>query len=201
VRERLAAGRRGERPETPKPGDRLFASVQNVLVASNELAARAATLEAERAGFATLLLSTFVEGEAREVGKVLAALAREVDASAHPLGRPCCLVLGGETTVTVRGEGRGGRNQELALGAALKLDGLDDVLVVALATDGNDGPTDAAGAVADGTTMARASALGLDPFEALATNDSYTFFQRLGDLLLSGATNTNVNDLAFVFLF
>ena len=201
VRERLAAGRRGERPDTPKPGDRLFESVQNVLVASNQIAARAAVLAAERAGFATLLLSTFVEGEAREVGKVLAALAREVDASAQPLGRPCCLVFGGETTVTVRGQGRGGRNQELALGAALKLAGLDDVLVVALATDGNDGPTDAAGAVADGTTLARASARGLDAFDALAANDSYTFFQRLGDLLLSGPTNTNVNDLAFVFLF
>ena len=103
--------------------------------------------------------------------------------------------------VTVRGGGRGGRNQELALGAALKLEGLEDVLLVALATDGNDGPTDAGGAIADGTTLARARALGLDPHQALADNDSYSFFDRLDDLILTGPTNTNVNDLTFVFAF
>lgn len=201
VRQRLEAGRRGEIPETPKADDPLFATVQNLVVASNELAAQAAVAEAERRGFRALLLSTYVEGEAREVAKVYAALAREVAASGRPLPRPCCLVLGGETTVTVRGRGKGGRNQELALAAALKLDGLADVLLVALATDGNDGPTDAAGAVADGTTIARARALGLDPYAALAENDAYPFFDRLGDLLLTGPTNTNVNDLAFVFAF
>ena len=201
VRTRLEAGRRGELPETPKPGDPLFASVRNVVVASNELAARAAIGEAERRGFRSLLLSTYVEGEAREVGKVFAALAREVDASGQPLPRPCCLVAGGETTVAVRGSGKGGRSQELALGAALGIAGLPGVLVVGLATDGNDGPTDAAGAVADGSTIERARALGLDPYAALAENDAYRFFDRLGDLLLTGPTNTNVNDLMFVFAF
>jgi hydroxypyruvate reductase len=198
---RLEAGRRGQLPETPKADDPLFQSVQNVVVASNELAALAALAEAERRGFRALLLSTFVEGEAREVGRVVAGLAREVAAAGRPLPRPCCLVLGGETTVTVHGQGLGGRNQELALSAAPKLDGVQDVLVVGLATDGNDGPTDAAGAVADGTTMARARALALDPYDYLARNDSYHFFEPLGDLLLTGPTNTNVNDLVFVFAF
>jgi hydroxypyruvate reductase len=198
---RLEAGRRGELPETPKADDPLFAAVQNVVVASNELAALAAVAQAERAGFAAQLLTTYVEGEAREVGKVVAALGREVAAAGRPLPPPCCLVLGGETTVTVRGQGKGGRNQELALAAALKIDGLADVLVVALATDGNDGPTDAAGAVVDGATLARARALGLDPHAALAENDAYGFFDRLGDLLMTGPTNTNVNDLTFVFGF
>ena len=198
---RLSAGERGELPETPKADDPLFERVHNVIVASNELAALAAVGEAEQRGFHSLLLSTYVEGEAREVARVFAALAREVAASGRPLSRPCCLVAGGETTVTVRGTGRGGRNQELALAAALKLAGLPDVLLVALATDGNDGPTDAAGAVADGTTLARARRLGLDPFAALANNDAYPFFEALGDLLLTGPTNTNVNDLTFIFAF
>jgi hydroxypyruvate reductase len=201
VRQRLAAGRRGELPDTPKADASLFARVQNLVVASNELAALAAVAEAERRGFRSLLLSTFVEGEAREVAKVLAAIAREVHASGRPLARPCCLVAGGETTVTVRGPGRGGRNQELALAAAQKLAGLPDLLLVALATDGNDGPTDAAGALADGSTLARAAQQGLDPQQALAENDSYAFFEALGDLLLSGPTNTNVNDLTFIFAF
>lgn len=201
VRARIEAGCRGELPETPKPGDPLFERVHVLLVASNDLAARAAVRAAEAEGFHALLLSTYVEGEAREVGKLLAALAREVDASGRPLPRPCCLVLGGETTVTVRGDGRGGRNQEAALGAALKLSGVPDVLVACLATDGNDGPTDAAGALADGTTLARAAALGLGPHDHLARNDAYAFFDALGDLLRCGPTNTNVNDLLFVFAF
>jgi hydroxypyruvate reductase len=201
VREHLDRGRRGLLSDTPKADAPLFKRVQNLVVGSNEAAALAAVGEAERRGFNCLLLSTFVEGEAREVARVFAALAREVNAHGRPLARPCCLLAGGETTVTVRGQGRGGRNQELALAAALKLAGLPDVLLVALATDGNDGPTDAAGAVADGSTLARAAQLGLDPQRALADNDAYPFFDALGDLLLSGPTNTNVNDLTFIFAF
>jgi glycerate 2-kinase len=201
IRARLEAGCRGELAETPKPDDPLFESVHNVLVASNRLAAEAAMRQAQRSGFHSLLLSTYVEGEAREVAKVCAALAHEVHASGQPLRRPCCLIMGGETTVTVRGQGRGGRNQELALSAAQRIAGLPDVLVVALATDGNDGPTDAAGAMTDGSTIERAGRIGLDPYAALADNDAYVFFERLGDLLLTGPTNTNVNDLIFVFAF
>ncbi len=199
VVERLRSGREGRTEETPKRGDPLFASTRTIVVASNELAAASAVHQAEAEGLEALLLSTYVEGEARVVGIVAAALAREEAHRNGPLPRPCCLVLGGETTVRVRGTGLGGRNQELALAAAEKIAGLDDVIVASLATDGNDGPTDAAGALADGTTLARARALGLDSARALADNDAYRFFEQLGDLLLTGPTNTNVNDLIFVF--
>jgi glycerate 2-kinase len=201
VVDRLRAGRAGRLPETPKPGDPIFERTQTVVVASNELAAEAAQRQAEAEGLNTLLLSTYVEGEAREVAKVFAALAREEVARGRPAARPCCLIAGGETIVRVRGEGMGGRNQELALAAAEKLAGLDDVLLAALATDGTDGPTDAAGAVVDGTTIARARALGLEPEHHLAENDAYHFFEPLGDLLIPGPTNTNVNDLLFVFVW
>jgi hydroxypyruvate reductase len=199
VARRLRDGRDGKIPDTPKPGDPLFERVQTVVVASNELAAEAGVRWAEAEGLSALLLSTYVEGEAREVAKVVAALAREEAASDRPLRRPACLILGGETTVQVRGNGVGGRNQELALAASLKIAGLDDVVIAALATDGNDGPNDATGALVDGSTVARARSRGLDPEAYLANNDAYHFFEGLGDLLITGPTNTNVNDLLFVF--
>ena len=148
----------------------------------------------------TLMLSNYIEGEARDVGIVLAAIAREIAASGEPIPRPACVVCSGETTVTIRGRGRGGRNQELALAAALKIAGLNDVLVVGFATDGIDGPTDAAGAIAFGGTVERARALGLDPDHYLSDNDSYHFFERIGDLIVTGPTNTNVADLMFVIV-
>ncbi|MGQ9567614.1 MAG: glycerate kinase type-2 family protein [Anaerolineae bacterium] len=200
VRERLERGAAGEVPETPKPGDPVFHRVQNVVVADNAAAAQAAVREAQRLGYHALLLSTFVEGEAREVAKVFASIAKEMARHGRPLPRPGCLVAGGETTVTVRGEGKGGRNQELALAAALALEGWEGVLVVGLATDGTDGPTDSAGAIASGTTVARARALGLDPEDHLRRNDSYPFFKALGDGLFLGPTQTNVNDLIFVMV-
>jgi glycerate 2-kinase len=184
--------------ETPKPGDPVFERVQHVVVGSNRLAALAAVEKARQLGFNALLLSTYVEGEAREVAKVAAALAKGMCAHGDPLPPPACLVWGGETTVTIRGEGKGGRNQELALAAALQLSGWPGVLVMALATDGTDGPTDGAGAVVTGETVARARALGLDPRAALEANDSYPFFDALGDLIRTGPTGTNVNDLLFI---
>jgi glycerate 2-kinase len=199
--EHLAAGVAGKMAETPKEGDAVFATVYNLIVGSNEIAARAALNRARESGFNTQLLSTYVEGEAREVAKVLAAVAKEMAKSGQPIPRPGCLVVGGETTVTITGEGKGGRNQEMALAAALAIEGWEDVMVVALATDGTDGPTDAAGAVATGETVAWARELGLDPEEYLANNDSYHFFEALGELIVTGPTNTNVNDLAFVFAF
>jgi glycerate 2-kinase len=199
VRERLRAGLDGCLPDTPKPGDPLFDRVQNVIVGSNRLAAEAAVAAAEAHGFHALLLSTFVEGEAREVARVAAALAKELVAHDRPVPRPACLVWGGETTVTVRGQGKGGRNQELALAASLALEGLPNVVLVALGTDGTDGPTDAAGAVVTGETVARARALGLDAAAYLENNDAYPFFDALGDLIRTGPTGTNVNDLLFVF--
>lgn len=201
VRARLQDGRDGKISDTPKPGDPLFDRVQTVVVGSNELAAEAAVLQSETEGLSALLLTTYVEGEAREVAKVVAALAREETARNRPLPRPACLILGGETTVTVRGKGVGGRNQELALAASQKIVGLDNVIIAALATDGNDGPNDATGAIADGSTVARARAAGLNPDTYLANNDAYNFFNGLGDLLITGPTNTNVNDLLFVFVW
>jgi hydroxypyruvate reductase len=201
VRARLEAGRRGEIPDTPGPDDPRFAQVTNVIVGDNRLAAQAAVERARALGLHALLLSTYIEGEAREVGRVVAGLAKELAATGMPLPRPACLVLGGETTVTVRGPGRGGRNQELALAAALALDGWSEgVAVATLATDGGDGTGDAAGAVATGATVARARALGLDPAAALTANDSYTFWHALGDGIVTGPTGTNVNDLTFVIV-
>ncbi|MCK4314849.1 MAG: glycerate kinase [Anaerolineae bacterium] len=186
--------------ETPKPGDPIFERVQHVIVGSNRLAALAAVEKARQLGFNALLLSTYVEGEAREVARVAAALAKGMRAHGDPLSPPACLVWGGETTVTIHGEGKGGRNQELALAAALSLDGWPGILVMALATDGTDGPTDGAGAVVTGETVARARVLGLDPRAALEANDSYPFFDALGDLIRTGPTGTNVNDLLFVLV-
>lgn len=199
--EHLSQGRDGLNPETPKEGDSIFANTYNLVIGSNEIAAMAAVRKAKEFGFNSMLLSTFVEGEAREVAKFFASIAKEIAHSGHPLRRPACVVAGGETTVTVRGQGLGGRNQELALAAALEIAGMEDVIIVASATDGSDGPTDACGAIADGSTIDRAREKGLDATLYLAGNDSYHFFQKLGDLIITGPTNTNVNDLTFIFVF
>ncbi len=200
VREHLAAGMAGAVPETPKAADPCFARVTNLVIGSNRVAARAAAHAAQEAGYRPLLLSTFVEGEAREVAKVAAALMRSVRTYGEPLPPPACLLWGGETTVTVRGNGKGGRNQELALAAALALEGLPDVALLALATDGTDGPTDAAGAIVDGATAGRARALGLDLHAALRANDAYPALAALEALLRLGPTGTNVNDLLVMLI-
>ena len=194
VRQRLGSGA----AETPKPRDRIFERVQNVIVGSNRLAVDAAARQARALGFRTMVLSTFVQGEAREIAHVYAAMAREIRASGRPLRRPACVIAGGETTVTIRGRGLGGRNQELALAAAIDIAGLKDVAILSVGTDGVDGPTDAAGAIADGTTQARAAAKGLHPATYLANNDSYHFFAALGDLVRTGPTGTNVADVQVI---
>ncbi|MCE5258212.1 MAG: glycerate kinase [Chloroflexi bacterium] len=201
IRGALERGARGELAETLKPGAHELARVQNVIIASNAIAASAAEDAARLMGFNTLLLTTYLEGEAREAARVLVGLAKEVLASGRPVARPACILCGGETTVTLRGNGRGGRNQELALAAAIALRGIDNVMLAALATDGSDGPTDAAGALAEGDTLERAQALGQDAHASLLHNDSYTFFSALGDLLLTGPTNTNVNDLIGIWIW
>ena len=195
VQRHLAAGVAGKLPETPKSDDPCFAQVQNHVIASNRAAAQAAAQAATESGYRALLLSTFVEGEAREVAKVAVALMRSVRQHGDPFPPPACLLWGGETTVTVRGSGTGGRNQELALAAALALDGLPHAALMALATDGTDGPTDAAGAVVDGETAARARVLGLDLHAALDNNDAYPALDAVDALLRTGPTGTNVNDL------
>ncbi len=197
----IRRGMQGEIPENPVEGDAIFDGIQNVIVASNDLAAEAAQRQAEALGLNTMLLSTYVEGEAREVARVLAAIAKEIRGSGRPLAAPACVILGGETTVTLKGDGKGGRNQEMALAAAIAIDGLEDTAIACLATDGTDGPTDASGALADGSTVARARDLGMDPWAYLAGNNAYPFFEALEDLLMTGPTQTNVNDLAFVLVW
>jgi glycerate 2-kinase len=184
--------------ETPKPGDAVFRGVQNLIVGSNALAVSAAADEARRLGYRTMVLSTFIEGETRDVARVHAAIAKEVVASGRPVRSPACVISGGETTVTVRGTGLGGRNQEFALAAALDIAGLKEVVVFSGGTDGTDGPTDAAGAIADGGTIERARLLGLDSRAFLENNDSYRFFEKLGDLVKTGPTGTNVADVILI---
>jgi glycerate 2-kinase len=190
-----------ESPETPKPDDYIFKKVQNVIVGSNLLAAQAALTQAEAEGFHPYLLSTDMQAEAREAAFELATYLRQAKLTGEPLPGPACIVVGGETTVTLTGNGKGGRNTELALAAVSELADFPEVMLITLATDGEDGPTDAAGAVVTGETLRRAARLGLHPELFLERNDSYTFFSTLDDLLKPGPTGTNVNDLVFLFIF
>jgi hydroxypyruvate reductase len=196
VREHLRAGARGERHETPKPGDPLFRRVQTHVVGSGRLSVEAAAREARRRGYRPLVLTTRLEGEAREAARVLVAILREAVERA-PAGRRIALLAGGETTVTVRGGGQGGRNQELAVAAARALEGFPAPAVVAsLGTDGIDGASDAAGGIADDTTVRRGRDLGLaSPAAFLAENDTRNYLGPLGDLILTGPTGTNVADV------
>jgi glycerate 2-kinase len=199
VIKRLQDGCAGHLPDTPKSGNMVFDKVHNAIIGSNRLAAQAAVKAAEQAGFEACLLTTFVEGEARQVARVVAGLAKGLARDEGPIKRPACLIAGGETTVTLKGNGKGGRNQEMALAAAIALEGWPDILIACLGTDGTDGPTDAAGAFANGTTVSRARDKGLLAFEYLNRNDAYNFFASIGDLIITGPTKTNVNDLIFIF--
>ena len=191
IRERFDAGTRGAIRETPKQGDAAFARVQNLIVGSNGLAVAAAAAEGRKLGFHTMILSTQIEGETREIARMHAAIAKEIAQYGRPLARPACVISGGETTVTLRGSGLGGRNQEFVLAAALEIGGLQRTVVLSAGTDGTDGPTDAAGAIADGHTLAR----GPEAQKYLDANDSYAYFKQLGDLVITGPTNTNVMDV------
>ncbi|MEE8278609.1 MAG: glycerate kinase [Thermoanaerobaculia bacterium] len=200
VQDYLRRGEQGEVPESPGEGDPCFANVEVQVVGNNRLAAEAALSEAAARGYHSLLLTTLLTGEAREVGRFLAAIGLEVERAGRPVPPPAALVAAGETTVTVRGRGRGGRNQEVALGAAWILDGSEKVLVASIGTDGIDGPTDAAGAIATGGTLARARERDLDAEAALAENDAYPFFHALEDLIVTGPTGTNVMDVQLVLV-
>jgi glycerate 2-kinase len=185
--------------DTPKPGDPIFEKVHNVIVGSNLIAAQAALKQAAEEGFNTYLLRTDVQGEASRAAFELATFLRQARKSGSPVPPPACILAGGETTVTVQGNGQGGRNTELALAAVSELANFLGVMLITLATDGEDGETDAAGAAVTGETYHRAAALDLHPGEYLQRNDSYSFFAELGDLLKPGPTGTNVNDLIFLF--
>jgi len=191
VARRLDAGLCGDVEETPKPGDRLFGRVSNVVIGNNTLITDAAVATAGRLGYHPHLMTRELQGEARVVARDLVARARRLEA-------PACLIAGGETTVTVRGPGKGGRCQEFALAAALELRSTDRITVLAAGTDGTDGPTDATGAIVDASSVARGAAAGADARQALQDNDAYRFLRASGDLLVSGPTRTNLLDLYLV---
>lgn len=186
--------------ETPKKGDPAFKDTQNLIIGSNMEAILAAKQISESLGYNTLVLSSMIEGETRHVAHVHTAIAKEILKTGHPLPSPACILSGGETTVTIRGEGLGGRNQEFALTAAIDIAGNENIVVLSGGTDGTDGPTDAAGAIADTVTLKRAGEQGIDPLHFLLKNDSYHFFKKLGDLLITGPTNTNVMDLRIMIV-
>jgi len=195
---RLQQGIEGKIAETPKPGDPLFERVRNRIIGNNTVVVDAAAAAARTLGLTPLVLTRTLEGEAVDVGRRFAAMARDLKAGRGPVAPPCCVIAGGETTVTVRGQGNGGRCQELALAAAIELEGLTGAVVLAAGTDGSDGPTTAAGAIADGESARRARAAHVDLAARLADNDSHAALEPLGDLLLTGPTNTNLLDLYLI---
>jgi hydroxypyruvate reductase len=196
----IEKGIAGRVPETPKSGDPVFTETQSVIIASNLACVLAAEERAQELGYHTLVLSTMIEGETKEVAGVHVAIAKEILKTGNPLSPPACVLSGGETTVTITGRGLGGRNQEFVLAGAMALNGGERIVVLSAGTDGTDGPTDAAGAIADGQTIQRAEALGLRPMDFLSKNDSYHFFQKLEDLVKTGPTNTNVMDLRILLV-
>ena len=200
IQKHLRLGKEGKVEETPKPGDVVFERVHNSLIGSNILALRAAEKEATSLGLNTLILSSSIVGETREAARFHTAIAKEVISSRNPIPRPACVLSGGETTVTIKGNGLGGRNQEFVLAGAIEISGIEKVVLLSGGTDGTDGPTDATGAVADHTTVQRAKSMGLDPKAHLKNNDAYPFFQKLGDLLITGPTHTNVMDVRILLI-
>jgi hydroxypyruvate reductase len=186
--------------ETPKADHPAFRRTHNLVVGGNDLALAAAAASAKRLGYRTMILSSFIEGETRDVARVHAAIAKEIRSSGRPLQAPACIVSGGETTVTIHGNGKGGRNQEFALAAGVDIAGMSGVTLLSGGTDGTDGPTDAAGAICDGSTVKRADAAGLSARQYLSNNDSYSYFDALGDLIRTGATGTNVMDVRLVLV-
>jgi glycerate 2-kinase len=200
VSRRLRAGAKGDIPENPKPGDSIFGRVKNVLVGSNILSLNAGRQKAVELGYNALILSSSIEGDTGEAAGLHCALAREVRSTGNPIAAPACLLSGGETTVVVRGQGLGGRNQEFALSVVREAARIRDSLFLSAGTDGTDGPTDAAGAIADTDTLERAIRRGLNPEAFLENNDSYHFFEKLGNLVVTGPTRTNVMDVRIVLL-
>jgi glycerate-2-kinase len=200
VKKVLSKGEKGLIEETPKKDDPIFKKVYNVVIGNNRLACQAAVKAMKKSGLNTMFLSSFMEGEAREVGTTLSALTKEVLTSCNPLPPPVGIVVGGETTVTVTGKGKGGRNQELALAAAIMIQGLERIVISSISTDGVDGPTDAAGALVDGVTLRHSNELGLDARMFIKNNDSYEFFSHVGGLIYTGPTGTNVNDIIIMIV-
>lgn len=196
----IEAGCRGEVPETPKSGLEIFEKTSNVVIGCNYDALSTAKQKGEALGYNSLLLSSMIEGETKDVAALHMAIAKEVVSHDQPLARPACILSGGETTVTIRGSGKGGRSQEFALACLFNLPEAEDIVLLCAGTDGTDGPTDAAGAMVDSSTMKRSEGLGLLPQKYLENNDSYNFFSPLGDLYKTGPTHTNVMDLRIILI-
>lgn len=201
VKNHIMNGIKGEIDETLKPGDPLLTKVKNVIVGRNTDAVNNAVILANLLGYHSKVLTTCLQGEAAQIGKTIAKEVNNMSSPSFLMSRPACLIAGGETTVTITGKGIGGRNQELALGAVEGLTGSNQIILSSLATDGGDGPTDAAGAVATNQTYLRGLDMGLNANDFLLNNDSYHYFNALGDLIKIGPTLTNVNDLVFIFFF
>lgn len=197
----IESGVAGTVPETPKAGQDFFTKTLNVIIGSNFSALLKGKEKAGQLGYNTFLLSSQMEGETHLVASLHMAIAREIWQHDHPVPKPACLLSGGETTVAVKGSGKGGRNQEFALAAALNMPGMENIVVLSAGTDGTDGPTDAAGAFADNSTLLRAVQQQLDPLDYLENNDSYNFFDALGDLYITGPTNTNVMDIRIILVY
>jgi glycerate-2-kinase len=203
VRKRFEEGDAGRIADTPKPGDSVFDHVENHIIANNRLLVEAAMAKARELRFNTLVLGTEFEGEARDVGGIFAAIAREIQASLNPIPVPACVLAAGETTVTVRGDGIGGRNQEMALAWAISMASrasASTACFASVASDGTDGPTNAAGGVVDPLTCKRASELGMVPAKFLQNNDSFHLLRATGDLIVTGPTHTNLMDLQILLV-
>jgi glycerate-2-kinase len=199
IREIIFEGINGAIPDTPKSGDPVFNKVHNIIIGNNSIAVSSAYNKAIELGYNSMILSTYIEGEARIVGEFLTGIAKEILYQDRPLKKPAAVIMGGETTVPVRGAGVGGRNQELVLGASEELSELS-CLIASLGTDGIDGPTEVAGAIIDGNTFDRSIKLGLNKKEYLYDNNSYNFFKQMGDTIITGPTGTNVNDITIILL-
>ncbi len=197
----LKKGMKGDLQETVKSGDEVMSKISNNIIGSLITAIASAERAAKKSGYNTAILSTKLVGEAREVGKVFGSILTNMVETDKLIKKPACLIAGGETTVTITGNGKGGRNQELALGAVGQIDNLPDCCLITIATDGEDGPTDAAGAFVTGRTKTRAEEKGLNHEQYLANNDAYNFFRITGNLVKIGPTGTNVNDLLFLFAY
>ena len=196
----IRKGASSKASETPKEGDRIFKNTYNLIIAGNMEAINAARQESNKMGYKTLVLSSMIEGETRDVAKVHTAIAKEILKTSNPIPPAACILSGGETTVNITGSGLGGRNQEFVLAAAIDIAERKNIVVLSGGTDGGDGPTDAAGAIADTNTLKRAESMSLNPSRYLLNNDSYNFFKKLGDLLITGPTNTNVMDLRIILV-
>ncbi|MFH2128816.1 MAG: MOFRL family protein, partial [bacterium] len=200
VKAHLERGLNGKAAETPDSDHDAFKTSGYWIIGNNMTAILSARKEAERLNYNPVILSTMIEGEARHVAAVHTAIAKEILKTGNPVNVPACILSGGETTVTITGKGKGGRNQEFALACVKNIHDLGQVVILSTGTDGSDGPTDAAGAMVDSQTFSRSRSLYLDPEAYLINSDSYGFFQKLGDLFITGPTHTNVMDLRIILV-